>query len=112
MIGLAANLDPFFMRVNPNTAVFTFAYNFDRSPEPRSGAPFQFLSGHCLDHIQDLLGNQAFKLTKRFPLNNRAHLTSFIPFAFFEKQFPDFAEQRYRRTLDLLLEFLLPLDIG
>ena len=82
------------------------------SHDPEPVFPFQFLSGHCLDHIQDLLGNQAFKLTKRFPLNNRAHLTSFIPFAFFEKQFPDFAEQRYRRTLDLLLEFLLPLDIG
>ena len=32
--------------------------------------------------IQELLGDQAFKHAKRFLLNNRVHLTSFIPFAF------------------------------
>src|SRR2546425_886830 len=61
---------------------------------------------------QKILDDQAFKLAKRFLLKNRAQLAPFIPFAFFEKQFPDFSEQRYRRTLDLLLEFLLPLDIA
>src|SRR6266446_5410219 len=61
---------------------------------------------------QKLLDDQAFKVTKRFLLKNRAHLAPFIASAFFEKQFPDFSEQGCRRTLDLLLEFLLPLDIG
>src|SRR6266581_994741 len=69
------------------------------SHDPEPVFPFQFLSRGCLDYIQQLLGDQPFKLTKRFLLKNRAHMAPFLPFAFFEKQFPDFAEQRYRRTL-------------
>lgn len=72
----------------------------------------QFLPGQRLDDIQELLSDQAFKFAKRFLLKNRAYLDPFPPFTFFEKQLSNFSEQRIRCTLDLLLEFLISLEIG
>jgi len=69
-------------------------------------------AGQRFDYIHEFLGDEAFKFAKRLFLENRPHLPAFVPFAFFEQQFPDLFEQRYRRALDLSREFLLALHIG
>src|SRR5439155_22896845 len=82
------------------------------SDDPEQVFTFQFLSDRCLDYIQDLLRDQAFKLAKRFFLENRAYWASFLPFTFTEKKLSNLFEQRHRRTLYFLAELPPPLDIG
>ncbi len=71
----------------------------------------QFFRGQCLDHVQELLGDQSFKFAKRLLFKNRSDLGSLAPFAFIEDQLSNFLEQRHGRRLYLFLEFLLSLDV-
>src|SRR4029077_9132613 len=74
--------------------------------------PSQFPTCERLNHVQELLGDQAFKLTKRLFLEDRLDLRSLLGLAFFEKQLPGFAKQRHWRALNFPFEFLPPLKIG
>src|SRR3989442_1502220 len=69
------------------------------SDDPEPVFTVQLFPGQCLDNIQELLGDQAFKLAKRFFLENRAYRASFLPFTFTEKKLSNLFEQRHRRTL-------------
>src|SRR5438046_10084 len=82
------------------------------SDDPEPVFTVQRFPGQCLDNIQELPGDQAFKLAKRFFLENRAYRPSFLPFTFTEKKLSNLFEQRHRRTLYFLAELLPPLDIG
>src|SRR5207237_10253698 len=72
----------------------------------------QFLPGQCLDDIQKLLSDEPFKLAKVFLLKNGTDLSPFRSLTFLKQQFSNFSEQRSRRTLYLILEFLPALEIG
>src|SRR5438093_10727885 len=49
------------------------------SDDPEPVFTVQLFPGQCLDHIAQLLGDEACKLAKRFFLENRAYRTSFLP---------------------------------
>ena len=53
---------------------------------------FQLLFGNSLDHVQKLLGDQAFEFAERLLLENRAHLFFFFGSALPENQLSNFFE--------------------
>src|SRR5712692_6167222 len=66
----------------------TPAAEFRHRPEPRF--VFQFLLGQSLDHIQQLLGDQALEFTEGLLLEHRAHVSFGGWVAFAEDQLADF----------------------
>src|SRR2546422_7676819 len=61
-------------------------------PEPRF--VLQFLLGQSLDHVQQLLGDQAFQFSERLLLEDPAYLSCRVGLAFPEDQLANFPKQR------------------
>ena len=60
------------------------------SHEAKPGFAPQFFPGQRLDHVQQFLGHQPFKLAEGFFLKNRADLCPLAPFALFNDQLANF----------------------
>jgi len=93
---------------NGNAHLFITSIALSCYGSERFFAP-QFLSHQHLDDLQKRLSNQAFELAKRFLLENGTDLSSLRSLTFLKKQLSNLSEQRQRRSLYLLLEFLAPL---
>src|SRR6266542_5261830 len=65
---------------------------------------FQFLSGDSLDHVQELLCDEAFELAKGLLLKNRSYLLLLFRNAFPEYQLSNLMKQRGRRLLEISLQ--------
>src|SRR6266849_5740702 len=78
-------------------------------PEPRF--VFQFLLGKALDHIQQLLGDQALEFTEGLLLEHRAYVSFGGWIALAENHVADLAKQRFglipQRSLELLLALVV-----
>src|SRR2546430_4900063 len=59
---------------------------------------FQFLSGDSLDHVQELLCDEALELAKGLLFKNRPYLLLFFRCALAQNQLSNFLEQRHRRA--------------
>src|SRR2546422_11442117 len=58
---------------------------------------FQFLSGDSLEHVQELLCDEALELAKGLLFKNRSYLLLFFRCALAQNQLSNFLEQRHRR---------------
>src|SRR3989454_11251295 len=58
---------------------------------------FQFLSGDSLDHVQELLCDEALEFAKGLLFKNRSYLLLFFRCALAQNQLSNFLEQRCRR---------------
>ena len=67
---------------------------------------FQFFSGDSLDHVQQLLGDEAFEFAEGLLLKNRPHWV-FVGVAFAEDQRANFFKQRRWRVRQFSLQFFL-----
>src|SRR5438445_6459403 len=87
----------------------TAAAELRHRPEPRF--VFQFLLGKSLDHIQQLLGDQALEFTEGLLLEHRAHVSFGAWAALAEDQLAGFPQQRRGLIPQLSLELLLALVV-
>src|SRR2546426_1005717 len=78
-------------------------------PQPRF--VLQFLLGQSLDHVQQLLGDQAFQLSEGLLLEDRAYLSCRVGLALPEDQLANFPKQRRGLVPQLSLQLLLALMV-
>src|SRR5690242_851020 len=83
------------------------AAEFRHPPQPRF--VLQFLLGQFLDHVQQLLSDQALEFTEGLPLEHRAYVSFRIGVALAEDQLADFPKQRRGLVPELALQLLLAL---
>src|SRR5207249_8348047 len=73
---------------------------------------FQFLSGDSLEHVQELLCDEALELAKGLLFKNRSYLLLFFRCALAQNQLSNFLEQRHRRVLEIPVQLRPALDLG
>src|SRR5438034_10756854 len=73
---------------------------------------FQFLSGDSLDHVQELLCDEALELAKGLLFKNRSYFLLFVRCALAQNQLSIFMEQRHRRVLEIPVQLRPALDLG
>src|SRR3989454_12791824 len=73
---------------------------------------FQFLSGDSLEHVQELLCDEALELAKGLLFKNRTYLLLFVRCALAQNQLSNFLEQSCRRVLETSLQLRPALDLG
>src|SRR5207253_6989882 len=73
---------------------------------------FQFLSGDSLDHVQELLCDEALELAKGLLFKNRSYFLLFFPCALAVNQLSNFLEQRCRRVLETFLQLCPALELS
>src|SRR2546425_12875222 len=71
---------------------------------------FQFLSGNPLEHVQELLCDEALEFAKGLLFENRSYFLLFFRYAFAENQLSNLLEQRCRRVLETLRQLCPALD--
>src|SRR2546422_2736552 len=72
----------------------------------------QFFFGDSLDHVQKLLGDEAFKFAEGLLLKNRPYLFFFVACALAENQLSNFFKQGRGWVLQISLQFFLALDVS
>ena len=73
---------------------------------------FKLFFRHSLRHIEKLLGDEAFELAERFPLENVGDLFRLRGYAFPENELAEFLKQGPWRIKNLPLEFFAALSVG
>src|SRR5437016_3524859 len=73
---------------------------------------FQFLSGDSLEHVQELLCDEALELAKGLLFKNRSYLLLFFRCALAQNQLSNFLEQRHRRVLEIPVPLRLAVELG
>src|ERR1700751_5320554 len=88
------------------------------APLANSGYPvnplfiFKFFLRHSFGDIEKLLGDEAFELAERLPLEDIGDLPSLRGDAFPENELAEFLKERPRRIQNFPLEFFAPLSVG
>ena len=73
---------------------------------------FQFLFGDSLDHVQQLLGDEAFEFAEGLPLKNGAYECLFVGVAFAENQLANFLKQGAERVPQFFLQLFPTLEVS
>src|SRR5713101_10050485 len=73
---------------------------------------FQFLSGDSLEHVQELLCDEALEFTKGLLFENPSYFLLFFRCALAENQLSNFLEQRCRRVLETFLQLCPALEFS